>query len=57
MYAKKILYTAATAPALGKQSFPILIISVFYSVFMHQAAEYQNRHADDKEHEAKRRQQ
>ena len=29
MYAKKILYTAATAPALGKLSLPILIINLY----------------------------
>ena len=42
MYAKKIVFSAFTAPAL---------------VFMHQAAEYQGRRGDEKRQEANRRQQ
>ena len=37
MYAKKIFYTAATAPVLGKL---LVIFLHFLKVFMHQAAEY-----------------
>ena len=42
MYAKKIVFSAATAPAL---------------VFLHQLAEYQNRRGEEKRGEADRRQQ
>ena len=52
MYAKKIFYTAATAPVLGKL---LLFSYTFWLVFMHQAAEYQSRKADEKDWEANRR--
>ena len=52
MYAKKIFYTAATAPVLGKL---FVIFLYFLLVFMHQAAEYQARKADEKDWEAQRR--
>jgi len=63
MYAKKIVFSAFTAPALGK--FSILYRSAYVNnfsvashlVFVHQAAEYQNRRAEEKRSEASRRQQ
>ena len=74
MYAKKIIFSGLSAPALGKFSpKKIAIGSLWYSpsffvlttncnqrkffglVFMHQAAEYQNRRGTEKQVEAERR--
>ena len=61
MYAKKIVFSGLTAPALGKCHHtcktPVAHNLHFFSilVFLHQLAEYQNRRGVEKEREAERR--
>ena len=64
MYAKKIIFSGLSVPAVGKWLSLICHITTvawnlfffLFSVFLHQCAEYQNRRGVEKEREAERRQ-